>query len=90
MNRKPKTDRRCSGPCGQVLPLDEFYPHAANPLGRSYVCKACNTHNVRKNAFKREYRTNPEKFKARIERATELLGLMYDVMNEVDAQNRET
>lgn len=53
------TLKECSGECGAVKPLSEFYRDSASPDGHTHICKVCSR------ARSAEWRkNNPEKAKA--------------------------
>lgn len=33
--------KRCTGPCGQILPLSSFPPHARSHDGHRHICRSC-------------------------------------------------
>jgi hypothetical protein len=36
-----RTEKRCGGPCGRVLPLDAFNRETRSPDGRTWQCREC-------------------------------------------------
>ena len=72
------TDKRCEGPCGQVLAIDDFYKNRNTFDGHSDQCRECDKksasewakRNPKKNraSFHRWYAKNPKKNLARAKR----------------------
>lgn len=60
-----RTEKRCTGPCREWLPLSEFYRCSRAPLGLQQECRRCNSERKADAAVEAQLRTVKEVYHGR-------------------------